>query len=251
MLHARPPSPSELSVAPPASRRLRPLPLVVEPSASSSADLSTAIGANGAELDRLLRVHGALLFRNWRVPDTASFAAAAGAMRTMGLSSMADYAPAEPGRDERVHLEGATVWHTNELRRSGNYWAPEVVPHTENFYALERPACVAFFCEGRPPWVGGETALFYSQLFYSQLVYSQLCPGSEARRRSSTASPPLRPSRRASAPRSRSRRPCGATTLCAGSGRGTARRLTRGWARSLRATARRCSWTGWTEAQSA
>lgn len=160
MLHARPPSPSELSVAPPASRRLRPLPLVVEPSASSSADLSTAIGANGAELNRLLRVHGALLFRNWRVPDTASFAAAAGAMRTMGLSSMADYAPAEPGRDERVHLEGATVWHTNELRRSGNYWAPEVVPHTENFYALERPACVAFFCEGRPPWVGGETALF-------------------------------------------------------------------------------------------
>ena len=77
MLHTRPPSPSELSVAPPASRRLRPLPLVVEPSASSSADLGTAIGANGAELDRLLRVHGALLFRNWRVPDTASFAAAA------------------------------------------------------------------------------------------------------------------------------------------------------------------------------
>ena len=113
----------------------------------------TAIGANGAELNRLLRVHGALLFRNWRVPDTASFAAAAGAMRTMGLSSMADYAPAEPGRDERVHLEGATVWHTNELRRSGNYWAPEVVPHTENFYALERPACVAFFCEGRPPFI--------------------------------------------------------------------------------------------------
>lgn len=75
--------------------------------------------------------------------------------------SLHDYLPAESGRDDRHQAAGATIWPTNSLKKTGNYLVPEVVPHTENFYALPScvPRVVAFSCEAAP-WLGGETGLF-------------------------------------------------------------------------------------------
>ena len=82
-------------------------------------------------------------------------------MRALPLRVCTDYFPAEPGRRPLGcagdPLEG--VWPTNSLRATGGYLAPEVLPHSENYYALRPPRLVAFWCE-RAPWLGGETALF-------------------------------------------------------------------------------------------
>ena len=73
---------------------------------------------------------------------------------------MREYWPAELGRDDPITFGSTTIWATNRLKLTGGFLGAEVVPHTENFYALsERPDAIAFCCE-RAPWLGGQTALF-------------------------------------------------------------------------------------------
>ena len=106
----------------------------------------------------LLDTHGAILFRGFNVCTAADLAAALSTLQP-NLTSMDDYFPAESGRDDRHVACGVTIWPTNSLRRTGGYLVPEVIPHSENLYALQAPRVVAFCCE-RAPWFGGDTALF-------------------------------------------------------------------------------------------
>ena len=112
------------------------------------------------ESNKMYLEHGAVLYRgfNFTTPEAiATFQA-----NNPGLKCLHDYFPAEHGRDE-VYVSsrsGFTVWPTNSLTLTGGYLTPEVVPHTENYYAVRGiPDEIAFCCE-RAPWFGGETALF-------------------------------------------------------------------------------------------
>ena len=120
--------------------------------------LVLVLASQSQQLLAALDAHGALLLRGWPVSSAEEFAAA---MRALPLKVCTDYFPAEPGRRPLgcvgEPLEG--VWPTNSLRATGGYLAPEVLPHSENYYALRPPRLVAFWCE-RAPWLGGETALF-------------------------------------------------------------------------------------------
>ena len=133
------------------------LPAVLEPPCAPAC-LRDELASHSHELLAALDAHGAVLLRGWAVGSAAEFAAA---MRALPLRPCTDYFPAEPGRrplgPPGELLEG--VWPTNSLRATGGYLAPEILPHSENYYALRPPRLVAFWCE-RAPWLGGETALF-------------------------------------------------------------------------------------------
>ena len=151
-----------------ATRATTMLPAVVEPPCAStcagelpcatSTGLREALASQTQQVLGALDAHGAVLLRGWRVSSAAEFAEA---MRALPLRACTDYFPAEPGRRPLgcagEPLEG--VWPTNSHRATGGYLAPEVLPHSENYYALRPPRLVAFWCE-RAPWLGGETALF-------------------------------------------------------------------------------------------
>ena len=133
-----------------------------------------------------------MLLRGWTTLASADdFAQALAALP--GLRGIPDYLPAEPGREPRTPRGTSTaaaaaavpIWPTNRLKVSGGYLSPEVLPHTECYYALTAqpaadppaaptaapmaasarglslapPRVVAFYCES-PAWLGGETALF-------------------------------------------------------------------------------------------
>lgn len=152
----RPLEPHERSL--PATRTTACLPLVVEPTAASSSRLDEVV-AEPQLWSALDASGGALLFRGWRVESSADFAAVVAALPIRPL--LTDYFPAEPGRSP-LEPDGhrlAAVWPTNTRRRTGGYLTPEVLPHSENYYALCPPRLVAFWCE-RAPWLGGETGLF-------------------------------------------------------------------------------------------
>lgn len=145
------------------------LPLVLEPAQlptiaalATPAALGAVLESRAAAVCKLLQEHGALLLRGWNVCGPTELAAAVRGL-SPHLLPMADYFPAEHGRDERHRVpfgsEVVTVWPTNSLARTGGYLLPEVVPHTENFYALTPPPRVVCFCCERAPWLGGETAL--------------------------------------------------------------------------------------------
>ena len=143
----------------------RAFPVVVEPdsTAGSASSLADELGrALGARVLGLLESHGAVLLRGWNVRSASELAIVAGALRRCGLTSMSDYFPAEEGREarDRLFASGAVVWPTNSLRLSGGYLTPEVIPHTENFYALDAAPRVVAFCCDRAPWFGGQTAIF-------------------------------------------------------------------------------------------
>ena len=143
----------------PATRATAHLPLVVEPTAASSQLLDEVVAEPGKLWSAMDASGGALLFRGWRVESTADFAAVVAALPIRPL--LTDYFPAEPGRSP-LEPDGhplAAVWPTNSRRRTGGYLTPEVLPHSENYYALRPPRLVAFWCE-RAPWLGGETGLF-------------------------------------------------------------------------------------------
>jgi hypothetical protein len=128
------------------------------PAASATAGddslLRQAADAHGALICHWLDLHGAVLLRGWTVDSPVAFADVCAALP---LGSLADYFPAEAGREpalQRRPLPTATpasasstgtVWPTNNLRRTGGYLSPEVLPHTENYYALS--------------WLGEATAL--------------------------------------------------------------------------------------------
>lgn len=143
-------------------------PAVVEPTADDASLATELGGALGARVLLHLELYGAVLLRGWRVHTADDLAIAVAALSAHGLTCLSDYFPAESGRDERLHAFGATVWPTNSLKPTGNYLVPEVVPHTENYYALEAPRVIAFSCE-RAPWLGGETAIFDGLAALSEL----------------------------------------------------------------------------------
>ena len=157
----RNPHASELSVTPRAGSTVPSIPLIVEPAdPTATSALPSTISSHAQQLCTLLDQHGALLLRGWDVKDAATFAKAVSALgSSCGLHSLSDYFPAEHGRDERELHGETTVWPTNTLQTTGAYLQPEVVPHTENFYAHPQPRVLCFCCE-RAPWLGGETALF-------------------------------------------------------------------------------------------
>jgi len=141
-----------------ATRATTMLPAVVEPPCATSTGLREALASQMQQVLGALDAHGAVLLRGWRVSSAAEFAET---MRALPMRACTDYFPAEPGRRPLgcagEPLEG--VWPTNSHRATGGYLAPEVLPHSENYYALRPPRLVAFWCE-RAPWLGGETALF-------------------------------------------------------------------------------------------
>lgn len=144
------------------------LPVIIEPSTSTFSSRVSSSGftftSDAPQIFELLEVHGAVLLRGFAIPDATAFAGALSELTSVDgceLTSVEDYFPAEYGRDSqyRVDNSSTTLWPTNRLRRTGGYLQPEVVPHTECFYAMKQPRVCAFFCE-RTAWLGGETALF-------------------------------------------------------------------------------------------
>ena len=154
--------------------------------------LADTITAHGPTVIGLLERHGAVLLRGWHVPSAEAFAASIGAFtRVAPLRCVRDYLPAESGREpllckQRSDIGSSllsaspltVIWPTNQLRRTGGYLGHEILPHTENYYALEMHTCgsegaggdsasatpltlvaappriVAFHCEVAP-WLGG------------------------------------------------------------------------------------------------
>jgi alpha-ketoglutarate-dependent taurine dioxygenase len=152
----RPLDENELSVAPTTY-----VPRVIEP-ISTDVDLLSVLNEHCSDFCRLIELHGSLLFRGWNVCSKSKLASAMAVLQQRSdLVSIDDYFPAEHGRDRKTTSRGTTVWPTNTLKRTGGYLVPEVVPHTENYYAVPTPRIVAFACE-QAPWLGGETALFDS-----------------------------------------------------------------------------------------
>ena len=190
------------------------LPAVLEPPAEDGPrpSLRSVLASHGEDVCRLLEVHGAILLRGWEVATREAFAEAVG---ELPLRPIRDYLPAEAGREpllgerrsssssssEALPPPPLAIWPTNNLRRTGAYLSHEVLPHTENYYALEHmmhgaavaavaagralsahdgalsahdgalsaepPRVIAFYCASAP-WLGGETALFDGpQAFHS------------------------------------------------------------------------------------
>ncbi|KAL1527110.1 hypothetical protein AB1Y20_015792 [Prymnesium parvum] len=125
-----------------------------------------ALSSLRAEVFEQLDARGAVLLRGWRVRSAAEFGEMVAAL---GLPDLPDYFPAEPGREPLApHPSAATVWPTNSLRRTGGYLSHEILPHTENYYALQQPRLVVFWCE-RQSLLGGETLLVDGNLALTSL----------------------------------------------------------------------------------
>ena len=130
---------------PPTSSGRNDLPAVLEPPAEDGPrpSLRSVLASHGEDVCRLLEAHGAILLRGWEVATREAFAEAVG---ELPLRPIRDYLPAEAGREPLLR-EGSSseallppplaIWPTNNLRRTGAYLSHEVLPHTENYYALE------------------------------------------------------------------------------------------------------------------
>ena len=114
-------------------------------------------------LMRSLRGKGHLSMRGFKVTSVKTFQAA---VDNLGRRPMTDYLPAEYGRDT-LHSAKA-IYHTNVLHRTGAYLTPEVLPHSENYYALHPPRLIAFWCE-KSSWIGGGTLIVDGVAAYKSL----------------------------------------------------------------------------------
>lgn len=148
--------PDERSAAPSGGRRA--FPIVAD---GAGDELGHMLSVHGEWVLSELERHGAVLLRGWHVPTVDAFA---DAMGELPLRALEDYLPAEAGREPRDagsdagsdaagSRRAATIWPTNSLRRTGAYLSHEILPHTENYYALGMPLSHARAASG-PPGAG-------------------------------------------------------------------------------------------------
>lgn len=117
--------------------------------------LCSAVARHSYELRAALSRAGALLLRGWGVREKSEFQRA---VLALGFEPLSDYFPTEAGRRPFCERGCEHVWPTNSLRQTGAYMSPEVLPHTENYYAVQMPRYVCFWCD-RTAWLGGDTLL--------------------------------------------------------------------------------------------
>lgn len=149
-----PRSPKDLPVASPGRRQ-----------DASVRGLKEALSAHSAEIRTVLADAGVLLLRGWAVRSEQDFQLA---MLALGWPPLSDYFPREAGRRPLGQPGCEYVWPTNSLRQTGAYLSSEVLPHTENYYAVQMPRYVCFWCH-RPAWFGGDTCLIDSASVFDDL----------------------------------------------------------------------------------
>jgi alpha-ketoglutarate-dependent taurine dioxygenase len=141
---------------------------VASPSDEANATqqgLCSAVARDTRELRAALARAGALLLRGWGVRDESEFQRA---VLALGFEPLSDYFPTEAGRRPFRRRGCEYVWPTNSLRQTGAYLSPEVLPHTENYYAVQTPRYVCFWCE-RTAWLGGDTCLIDGPAVFAEL----------------------------------------------------------------------------------
>lgn len=156
---------------PTARSRVPSLPVVIEASEMAGAgpapSLEDALCGRGDEVVRLVRAHGAVLFRSFELGDARAFEAAMLGLSPLHLEPMDGYFLAEAGRDRVAGTRYCLA--TSTLKPTGGYLGPpEACAHAENYYSPDVPEVVAFFC-AHPPLLGGETALFDSRRAFALL----------------------------------------------------------------------------------
>jgi hypothetical protein len=142
------------------------VPLVVEAASNpSQVFLEAFLRENGDAVVRAIHDHGAVLFRGFQLTSERGFEAAVSS--SSSFEPMGGYFFSEDGRS--LVSPGSNVFHTNEIRRTGGgFRLPAQGFHTENYYSLDMPAFICFWCK-QPPKVGGETAISQMCNAYSQL----------------------------------------------------------------------------------
>lgn len=134
----------------------RRLPLEVQPKGDARAEaLIEWLGAEQAQVLRMLREAGALLFRGFLLADAVDFQRVISAFDAQPRRYVGGQSP-RTVISERVYT-------------STEYPAGEQIPlHHELSYTASPPAFLAFFCE-RPPLSGGETPLLDGRRYLEAL----------------------------------------------------------------------------------
>ena len=143
--------PDELSVGMPlnAARVLELQSPVTDDETAMVAARRTALSLRRSEVLATLDAEGAVLLRGWRVQSAQQYGELLSALK---LPDCSDYFPAEPGRSpiarSTAEPPAVTVWPTNSLRRTGGYLSHEILPHTENYYAVVQASGAALSALG-------------------------------------------------------------------------------------------------------
>ncbi|MFK4082536.1 TauD/TfdA family dioxygenase [Kribbella sp. NPDC020789] len=130
-------------------------PYLIEP-AGPHEDLPAWLSANAELVDSILSKHGAVLFRNFAVPELDHFYDAA----KMLTGELMQYVE---GVSPRI-AKGGGVYTSTE-------YSPDVTvaPHNELSYSHQWPGRIAFYCR-TPAEQGGETPIVDSRKVYQRLV---------------------------------------------------------------------------------
>lgn len=141
----------------------REIPFVIYAAAGSAGALSSLLADRSSYIMENLAVHGAVLFRGFRVASELTFERAV--LSIKGMRAMDCYFMSEPGR---TIVEGTKhVFNTNSLFKTGGSWAMSAI-HTENYSCPDVPRFISFLCM-KPSWIGGETGLVDMAQVYSEL----------------------------------------------------------------------------------
>lgn len=141
----------------------RELPFVIEAN-TKRACLRRYLSHHSEWVLEQVTTHGAVLFRGFRVGSEKEFEDAI--LGVSGMRAMSSYFL--HWEDMRSVTEGTEcVFSTNDLYKTGGSWFIDGV-HTENYYNVDVPRFVSFFCK-TPSWVGGETGLIDMREVYANL----------------------------------------------------------------------------------
>jgi alpha-ketoglutarate-dependent taurine dioxygenase len=141
-------------------------PIVIEPTRGSYATNPEQLLSDVSEaMSRALLRRGAILLRGFRIDGPRGFERVVSAMQW--ARPMGGYFMAEPGRVLDAQTE--RVFHTNSYFKTGGGFSQLGSGfHSENYYSFDVPKFQAFWC-GRPPMLGGETAICFMARAFASL----------------------------------------------------------------------------------
>ncbi len=141
----------------------REIPFVIHATEGRGGALHSFLAERSNHIMEKLAVHGAVLFRAFRIDSEPVFERAV--LSINGMRAMDCYFMPEPGR---TIVEGTkSVFNTNSLFKTGGSWGMTAI-HTENYSSPDVPRFISFLCV-KPSWIGGETGLVDMAQVYSEL----------------------------------------------------------------------------------